>query len=135
MVRIVIIILCLVSVSLQAQNKEVELLIKNLDVNYFLELEKEYEKMWVQPQHEEQFIKEFDAMTPEYLNDIKKYFKERYTEEELKEITQFYDSELGKKVLNNNQGFIDVAKKAYSEWIDDYMEVRSKLMHGDYQRQ
>ena len=135
MVRIVIIILCLVSVSLQAQNKEGELLIKNLDVNYFLELEKEYEKMWIQPQHEERFIKEFDEMTPEYLNDITKYFKERYTEEELKKITQFYDSELGKRVLNNNQGFIDVAKKAYSEWIDDYMEVRSKLMHGDYQRE
>lgn len=135
MVRIVIIALCLVSISLQAQNKEMELLIKNLDVNYFLEIEKEYERMWVQPQNEAQFVKEFETMAPEYLNDIKKYFKKRYREEELKEIAEFYNSELGKRVLNNNQEFIDVAKKAYKEWIDDYMEVRSKLMHGDYQRQ
>ena len=135
MVRIVIIILCFISVSLQAQNKDVELLINNLDVNYFLELEKEHQKMWVQPQHEEQFIKEFDAMTPEYLKDIKKHLAQRYSEKEIKEIAEFYDSELGKKVLNNNHEFIDVAKKVYGEWVDDYTEVRSKLIHGDYQRE
>lgn len=135
MVRIVIIALCLVSISLQAQNKEMELLIKNLDVNYFLEIEKEYERMWVQPQNEAQFVKEFETMAPQYLQDIQKYFSQRYSEKELKEIAEFYNSELGKKILRNNQEFIDVAKKAYSEWIDDYMKVSSKLTHGDYQRQ
>lgn len=63
-----------------------------------------------------EFVKEFDALVPDYLASLEKYYMETYTHEEVKQMIKFYETPVGKKITANAGGLAEATTKAAQEW-------------------
>lgn len=132
---LLVIFLCVSAAKVKGQNtadKSIQKLIDCIGVYDYLQLTKSYEAMWVEPQHEAAFLKDFDSIVPNYINATSKYLLERYTSEEIKKLIEFYESPLGKKMVSNNKKQAKTFLDASNEWAEKILEIKGDQMMGKY---
>ena len=74
------------------------------------------------------FIKEFDALVPDYLASIEKYYMETYSHEEVKQMIKFYETPVGKKLTANAGGLAEATTKAAQDWGTKLQNLIMKYM-------
>lgn len=74
------------------------------------------------------FIIEFDAALPPLYDNIAKVYMETYTKEEVKEIIKFYDSPIGKKVIEKSGGLAEKSQTALQDWATGLQPMMMKYM-------
>jgi hypothetical protein len=74
------------------------------------------------------FIVEFDAALPPLLDSIALVYMDTYTKEEVKEIIKFYDSPIGKKVVEKSGGLAEKSQKALQDWATGLQPMMMKYM-------
>lgn len=75
-----------------------------------------------------QFSKEFDALVPEYLTSLEKYYMETYTHDEIKQMIKFYETPVGKKITANARGLAEATTKAAQDWGTKLQNLIMKYM-------
>lgn len=75
-----------------------------------------------------QFSKEFDALVPDYLTSLEKYYMETYTHDEIKQMIKFYETPVGKKITANARGLAEATTKAAQDWGTKLQNLIMKYM-------
>jgi uncharacterized protein len=75
-----------------------------------------------------EFIKEFDALVPEYLNFLEKFYMETFTHDEVKQMIKFYETPVGKKITANAGGLAEATTKAAQDWAPKLQNLVMKYM-------
>jgi uncharacterized protein len=70
-----------------------------------------------------QLIKEYEPKRAELLDLVAKIYAQHFTEPELKEITAFYRTPVGKKMLSQEPIAIDESLKAAQDWANQFSDV------------
>lgn len=74
------------------------------------------------------FTKEFDALVPEYLAFLEKFYMDNFTHDEVKQMIKFYESPVGKKLTTNAAGLADATTKAAQDWAPKLQNLVMKYM-------
>jgi uncharacterized protein len=70
-----------------------------------------------------QLNKDFDSKRNEVITNVTRVFAERFTEQELKQITAFYKTPIGQKMIKEEPAAIEESLKATQDWANSFSEV------------
>lgn len=110
--------------------EDVQKLMKVMGVPERIDAMREYERMWTKPEKEAEYMPMFESTIPDFLQNVETYYINKYTHDEVKELLQFYNSPLGKKVTANAAALNEAyskAKDVYGDLFDEvYFKYRKK---------
>lgn len=55
----------------------------------------------------EGFNKDYDIIVSEFIGDVEKYYMEKYTHDEIKQLLAFYETSVGKKFLSDKRLLVE----------------------------
>jgi uncharacterized protein len=70
-----------------------------------------------------QLNKDFDSKRNEVITNVTRVFAERFTEQELKQITAFYKTPIGQKMIKEEPAAIEQSLKTTQDWANSFSEV------------
>jgi hypothetical protein len=105
-----------------------------LGSNDHLEVVKNYNAMWLEPQYEKDFKMKFDLMVKDYLITVREHYDYNYSDAEKLTLEAFFDSPLGKKVINAAGAFARLSHSAKNIWFENFESLHHNLSFGKYQR-
>ena len=106
-----------------AFKKDVLKLMDLMGVPEQVDYKREYTIIWSRPDEEKEAVAEFETTVPEFLKNSELHFLTKYTHEEVKEIIRFYETPVGKKLVDNNKNYIDVYQAADDVYSDAFTEI------------
>ena len=74
------------------------------------------------------FTVEFEAALPSLYDNIAKAYMETYTKDEVKEIIKFYDSPIGKKIVEKSGVLAEKSQTALQNWAVGLQPMMMKYM-------
>jgi hypothetical protein len=127
MKKILLLLLLISATVINAQEQEIkndiQKLITAIGVPQRIEAMREYQRMWVTPDKEEEHMAKFEATIPVFLQNVEAYYLKKYTHEEIKEALKFYESPLGKKITANAAALNIAYSNADDMWSDMFYEI------------
>lgn len=94
-----------------------------ININHHIETVKETTLMWIKPEQESEYLKYFEPTVKEFEGDIVEYYQSQYSSEEIKQILDFYNTGIGKKIADNVKDLSIAALKADEQWEDAMLEL------------
>ncbi len=113
----------------------IDSLISIMDVQQHLDALKAAKLMHIEPRFEADYVKAFDKMANTYLDDLKQYFRDVYTDAQLQEILQFFETPVGKKVAGNSRNLISVSIMSEDCFTDAMVKLHKNIYSGKFQRE
>jgi uncharacterized protein len=70
-----------------------------------------------------QLTKDFDSKRGDVITNVTRIFAERFTEQELKQITAFYKTPIGQKMIKEEPAAIEQSLKVTQDWVNSFSET------------
>jgi uncharacterized protein len=78
--------------------------------------------------------KDYEPKRAEVLNNVARIFAQHFTEQELKDITAFYKTPLGQKMLKEEPVAIEQSIKGAEEWANNFSETVNARFRAEMQK-
>jgi hypothetical protein len=75
-----------------------------------------------------EFSKEFDALLPAYFTSLEKFYMEKYSHDEVKQMIKFYETPVGKKITANSGALMETTMQAAQDWGAQLQSLMMKYM-------
>ena len=78
--------------------------------------------------------KDYEPKRSEVFNNVARVFAQHFTEQELKDITAFYKTPLGQKMLKEEPVAIDQSLKSAQDWANNFSEAVTARFRSEMQK-